>query len=94
MIARLDHKPMLTALLALTTAVLIVVVIMLSALLITAEPPAATSSTGSGGANPGAVVQGTGDFYGEGWNNYGHDMDRPRPAKTGNGADSTDRHAE
>ena len=25
---------------------------------------------------PGAV-SGTGDFYGDGWNNYGHDMDQP-----------------
>jgi hypothetical protein len=87
---------MLTALLALTTTVLVVVVITLAALLITAAPPAATSSSQSG-ANPGAaaVVPGTGENYGEGWNNYGHDMDRPRPAKTGNGAGSAvDRHAE
>jgi hypothetical protein len=83
MIARFDHKPMLTALLALTTAVLVVVVITLSALLITDAPPAATSSTGSGGANPGAVVAGTGENYGEGWNNDGHDMDQPQPAQKG-----------
>jgi len=94
MIARFDHRPLLTAVLALTTAVLTVVVITLAALLITAAPPAATSS-GEDGANPGAVVAGTGDFYGEGWNNYGHDLDRPQPAQTGNGADSAaDRHAE
>jgi hypothetical protein len=95
MIARLDHHPRLTALLALTTAALVVVVIALAALLITASPPVATSSSESGGANPGAVVAGTGENYGEGWNNYGHDMDRPQPAQTGNGADSAiDRHAE
>jgi hypothetical protein len=96
MIARLDHHPRLTALLTLTTAALVVVVIALAALLITASPPVATSSTSeSGGANPGAVVAGTGENYGEGWNNYGHDMDRPQPAQTGNGADSAiDRHAE
>ena len=96
MLARLDHHPMLTALLALTTALLVVVVIALAALLITAAPPVATSSS-EGGANPGAAaaVSGTGANYGEGWNNYGHDMDRPQPAKTGNGADSAvDRHAE
>jgi hypothetical protein len=94
MIARFDHRPMLTAVLALTTAVLVVVVITLTALLITAQPPAAISSSQSG-VNPDAAVQGTGDFYGEGWNNYGHDMDRPQPAKTANGADSAiDRHAE
>jgi hypothetical protein len=84
MIARLDHHPMLTALLALSTTVLLVVVITLSTLLITAEPPAATTSSESGGGNPpAAAVPGTGDFYGEGWNNYGHDTDRPQPAKTG-----------
>ena len=76
MIARFDHRPMLTALLALCTTVLVVVVITLAALLVTALPPAATSS-GESGANPGAVVSGTGEHYGEGWNNYGHDMDRP-----------------
>ena len=76
MIARFDHRPLLTALLALSTAVLVVVVITLAALLLTAAPPAATSS-GESGANPGAAVPATGDFYGDGWNNYGHDMDRP-----------------
>ena len=96
MIARLDHHPMLTALLALTTALLVVVVITLSTLLITAAPPQATSSSESG-ANPGAAaaVPGTGENYGEGWNNYGHDAALPQPAQTGNGADSAiDRHAE
>jgi len=84
MIARFDHRPMLTALLALTTTVLVVVVITLSTLLIT-SPPAATSSSESGDANPGAAaaVAGTGDFYGEGWNNYGHDVVPPKPAQTG-----------
>ena len=91
MIARLDHRPMLTALLALSTTVLLVVVITLATLLITAAPPAATSSSQSGG-NPAAAVPGTGgEFYGEGWNNYGHDMDRPQPAKTG---DSVEPHQE
>jgi hypothetical protein len=96
MIARFDHHPVLTAALALTTAALVVVVITLATLLITATPPAATSSS-AGGANPGApaVVAGTGENYGEGWNNYRHDEALPQPAKTGNGADSAiDRHAE
>ncbi len=94
MIARLDHRPRLTALLALTTALLVVVVIALATLLIMASSPVATSSS-EGGANPGAVVSGTGANYGEGWNNYGHDMDRPQPAQTSNGAGSAiDRHAE
>jgi hypothetical protein len=40
-------------------------------------------------------VTGTGENYGEGWNNYGHDMAFPRPAKAGEGADSAiERHAE
>ena len=100
MIARFDHRPMLTALLALTTTVLVVVVITLSTLLLTAAPPAATSS-GESGANPGApaAVSGSGANYGEGWNNYGYDAVHAaalqQPAKTGNGADSTvDRHAD
>jgi hypothetical protein len=94
MIARLDHHPRLTALLALTTAVLVVVVIALATLLITASPPA-TYSSESGGANPGAAaaVPGTGANYGKGWNNYGHDMDRPQPAQTGANS-AIDRHAE
>ena len=96
MLARLDHHPMLTALLALTTAALVVVVITLATLLIMAAPPVTTSSS-EGGANPGAaaIVAGTGANYGEGWNNYGHDVAPPQPAQTGNGADSAiDRHAE
>ena len=96
MIARFDHRPMLTAVLALSTTVLAVVVITLATLLIMATPPQeATSSSESGGANPGAAVAGTGDFYGDGWNNYGHDAALPQPAQAGNGADSAvDRHAE
>ena len=100
MLARLDHHPMLTALLALTTAVLVVVVITLATLLITAAPPVATSSSEGGAANPGAAaaVAGTGENYGEGWNNYGHDVDLPKPAQKateeGNGNDPIDRHAE
>jgi hypothetical protein len=96
MIARLDHHPMLTALLALTTAVLVVVVITMATLLITAAPPAATSSNESGGANPGAAaaVPGTGENYGDGWNNYGHYGALPQPAQTGDAGDPIERHAE
>ena len=95
MIARLDHRPMLTALLALSTTVLLVVVITLATLLFTATPQGETSSGQSGGANPPAVAGTGGEFYGEGWNNYGHDADLPQPAQAGNGADSAvDRHAE
>jgi hypothetical protein len=94
MIARFDHRPMLTAALALSTTVLVVVVITLATLLITAAPPAATSSGESDG-NPGAAVAGTGDFYGEGWNNYGHDVVPPKPAQTGDSqrSDSAQRKA-
>jgi hypothetical protein len=98
MIERFDHRPMLTAVLALSTAVLVVVVITLATLLITAAPPAATSSSESGGANPSAAVPSTGGNYGEGWNNYGYDMVHAaalrQAAKTDNGADSAiDSHA-
>src|SRR5215208_4283578 len=55
MIARLDHRPMLTALLALTTALLVVVVITLATLLITSAPASSPSSVGDGG-NAGAAA--------------------------------------
>jgi uncharacterized membrane protein len=51
MIARFDHRPMLTALLALTTIVLFVVVVTLSTLLITSAPTASPTSVGDSG-NP------------------------------------------
>ena len=63
MIARFDHHPMLTALLALSTTLLVVVVITLSTLLITSAPAVSPSSVGDGGnagagahANVGAVA--------------------------------------
>ena len=62
MIARFDHHPMLTALLALSTTLLVVVVITLSTLLITSAPAVSPSSVGDGAkagagahANVGAV---------------------------------------
>jgi hypothetical protein len=55
MIERFDHRPMLTALLALSTAVLVVVVVTLATLLITLQP-AATPSSVSGGANAGQAA--------------------------------------
>jgi hypothetical protein len=55
MLARFDHRPMLTALLALSTTVLVVVVITLATLLITA-PPAATPSSVSDGGNAGQAA--------------------------------------
>jgi hypothetical protein len=98
MIARFDHRPMLTAALALATTVLVVVVVTLATLLITSAPPAATTSSESGGGNPGAAVPDTGgEFYGEGWNNYGHDALHdavaPKPAQKGDSqiSDSAER---
>ena len=82
MFARFDRRPMLTAALALATIVLLVAVVTLSALLVTAAPPAATSPSGNVGDNP-PVIGAGGEHYGEEWNNYGHDFDRPRPAQTG-----------
>ena len=55
MLARFDHRPMLTALLALSTTVLAVVVITLATLLYTA-PQAATPSRVSDGGNAGAAA--------------------------------------
>jgi hypothetical protein len=52
MIARFDHRPRLTALLALSTTVLVLVVITLATLVITV-PPAATPSSVSDGGNTG-----------------------------------------
>jgi len=71
MIARFDHRPMLTALLALSTTVLVVVVITLSTVLIT-SPPAASPTSDSGGGNPGAAAAPANmDAGGE---NYGWDI--------------------
>ncbi len=99
MIAKFDHRPMLTATLALSTIVLLVVVVTLSTLLIAAAPPASPAPSGSVGDNPPAVVPS--ENYGDDWSNYGHDLDQPKPAQTGNGADvvadynsAVDRHAE
>ncbi len=55
MIARFDHRPRLTAALALSTIVLFVVVVTLSTLLITVPPAAAPSSVSDGG-NAGAAA--------------------------------------
>ena len=55
MIARFDHRPMLTALLALSTTVLVVVVITLATLLYTSQQ-AATPSSVSDAGNAGAAA--------------------------------------
>jgi uncharacterized protein (DUF2126 family) len=55
MLARFDHRPMLTALLALSTTVLFVVVITLATLLYTSQQ-AATPSSVSDAGNAGAAA--------------------------------------
>ena len=54
MLERFDHRPMLTAALAIATIVLVVVVVTLSTLLITLQP-AANPQSDSGTSNPGAA---------------------------------------
>jgi hypothetical protein len=75
MIARLDHRPMLTAMLGLSTSVLVVVVV---TLLITL-PPAAGPPSFSDGGNPTAPAPKVMDAgsYGEvyGWNIQGGSSD-------------------
>jgi hypothetical protein len=78
MIARFDHRPRLTAALALSTIVLLVVVVTLSTLLITAAPPAAPAQSGSVGENSPAVVPS--EHYAQ-YDYYSH---QPKPAQTGN----------
>jgi hypothetical protein len=78
MIARFDHRPMLTAVLALSTTVLLVVVVTLSTLLITL-PQAASPPSFSDGGNPAAPAPKVmdagsyGDVYG--WNIQGGSSD-------------------
>jgi hypothetical protein len=67
MIARFDHRPMLTALLALSTTVLVVVVVTLSTLLITlpqaASPPSLSRSSNSAAPAPKVMdAESYGDF--------------------------------
>ena len=71
MIARFDHRPLLTAVLALSTIVLFVVVVTLSTLL-TTLPQAASPTSRTGGGNPAGPAPKVMDAesYGEvyGWN--------------------------
>jgi hypothetical protein len=76
MIAKFDHRPMLTAALALATIVLLLVVVTLSTLLLTAAPPAAPALGGSVGSNP-TYPADYSEVYGHEWNNYGHNLDQP-----------------
>jgi hypothetical protein len=70
MIARFDHRPMLTAVLALSTTVLVVVVITLSTLLIT-SPQAARPPSDTAGGKPAGAAPANMDAGGE---NYGWDI--------------------
>ena len=87
MIARLDHRPMLTAMLALSTSVLLVVVVTL----LIALPPAASPPSFSDGGNPAAPdpkvmdAGSYGDVYG--WNIQGGSSDISNDS-------AIDRHAE
>jgi hypothetical protein len=87
MIERFDHRPMLTATLALTTIVLLVVVVTLSTMLITLQP-AATSSSVSDSGNAGQAVPANMDAGGE---SYGWDI-QPKPAEPAQANDSVERY--
>ncbi len=80
MIARFDHRPKLTAALALATIVLLVVVVTLSTLLITAAPPAVAPTSDSGGAAAHAQA--------------GLGPGNPATYNATNGNDPMERHAE
>jgi hypothetical protein len=69
MIARFDHRPKLTAALALATIVLLAMVVTLSTLLITATQAGTPSSVSDGGnpavhAQSGGVGSGAGAYFG------------------------------
>jgi hypothetical protein len=72
MMERFDHRPMLTALLALSTSVLVVVVLTLATLLIT-EPQAAYPPSASGGGNPAAHAQSGGGVGSGAGAHFGND---------------------
>ena len=63
MLARFDHRPMLTAVLALSTTVLVAVVITLSMLLITAPPQAPSPPSVGLGGNPAAPADAVGQDF-------------------------------
>jgi hypothetical protein len=95
MLARFDHRPVLTALLALSTILLFVVVVTLSTLLITAAPEAASptsvdvvgnSTPGGGDTKHTAVVGGRAVPQ-----VLGANVGISQP---GTGNDPTERHAE
>ena len=91
MIERFDHRPMLTAALALATIVLVVVVVTLSTLLITSAPAVSPSSVGDGG-NPGPAAV-PGDRMDAGGKGYGTPI-KARAAQPAQAGDSVESHQE
>jgi len=89
MLARLDHRPMLTAALALATIVLAVVVVTLSTLLMTLQP--AASPTSDSGGNPGAVAL-PADRWDAGGKSYGQPL-KAKAAEPAQAGDYVERHA-
>jgi hypothetical protein len=87
MIERFDHRPMLTATLALATIVLLVVVVTLSTILITFQPAASPQSV-SGGNSGAAEAPANMDAGGE---NYGWDILHKSDSSGGNPAGRTNR---
>jgi hypothetical protein len=91
MIARFDHRPMLTAVLALSTIVLFVVVVVTLSTLLTTLPQAASPTSGTGGGNPAGPTLKVMDAesYGEvyGWNIQAGSSDVSNDS-------AVDRHAE
>jgi hypothetical protein len=95
MLARFDHRPKLTALLALSTIILFLVVVTLSTLLITL-PQAASPTSGTVGENPAAAAHKGMDAGGENYANndyYRHHPVVVKPAQMGDGGGSFERHA-
>jgi hypothetical protein len=76
MLARFDHRPMLTAALALATIVLVVVAVTLSTLLITSAPAVSPTSIGGGG-NPGAGAANPAERMDAGGKGYGMPIEEP-----------------
>jgi hypothetical protein len=84
MLERFDHRPMLTAVLALTTTVLLVVVVAMLIML----PQATSPARDSGGGNPaGAAAPANMDAGGEnyGWDIHNRAVCSVELAKTGHG---------
>jgi hypothetical protein len=95
MIERFDHRPKLTALLALSTIILVLVVVTLTTLLITL-PQAASPTSDAVGDNPTAAAHKGMDAGGENYGNtdyYRHHPVVVKPAQMGDGGGSFERHA-